>query len=142
MFTETRGAISVAGTHSYATPGSFTVKVSVTNQTGGSSVGIGVADVVPPTAVAGVVVQGPRVRPNRLVITFTEPLDPGSAQFLPNDTRVRLRRGGRFPTNTLASILYDPTARTATLTPFRALHAGATYRLTINGTTGLIRSRT
>jgi uncharacterized repeat protein (TIGR01451 family) len=72
-----------------------------------------------------------------LVLTFGEPLDPGSAENLKNYRLVEL--SGFHRTIRITSALYDAATRTVTLRPMHRLNLHNLFRLTVRGpgTSGL-----
>jgi len=124
--------------------GDQTVLMALNALTGGATLGD------PQTAVLTIVDDiGPTVvdlsrfgihhQPTRLVLTFSEPLDPSHAQDLSNYTLVAPGHDGRFGTRDdqvirINSATYNPTTRTVTLTPSRHLNWYRRYRITVNGT--------
>jgi virginiamycin B lyase len=76
-------------------------------------------------------------QPTTLVLTFDEPLDPGSAENLNNYRLVEL--SGFHRTIRIKSALYDAATRTVTLRPMHRLNLHNLFRLTgpAPGTSGL-----
>ncbi|MBX6313982.1 MAG: DUF11 domain-containing protein, partial [Isosphaeraceae bacterium] len=122
-----------------------TVTVGVTDPnpannsaTATTTVGSPGGDTTGPTVVA---LQrfGFHVRPTRLVLTFSEDLDPARAANLANYRLVAAGRDRRFGTRDdlvigLRSASYDPAARAVTLSPNRRLSLFQTFQLTAIGT--------
>jgi uncharacterized repeat protein (TIGR01451 family) len=73
---------------------------------------------------------GFHARPTRLVLTFSEALDPARATNLAN---YRLT-GPRGAAVRIRSATYDPTAHAVTLLPSRLLSLNQVFRLLVNGT--------
>jgi uncharacterized repeat protein (TIGR01451 family) len=96
--------------------------------------------VVAPT-VTGLERFGVHYEPTHLVLTFSEPLDPVTAENLNNYLLVDAGRDGRLNTRDdrvlpLASATYDPVAQTVTLTPIHLLKLRGHYGLLVNGNPG------
>lgn len=85
--------------------------------------------ILPPPQVVSVQRYGQRLVPTLLVLTFSEPLDPASAQktsnysiIAPNGRRIALK-----------SAVYDPSAHTVTLVPAELLNLFRRYTLRVIG---------
>ncbi len=65
-----------------------------------------------------------------LILTFDKPLDPASAEDLANYKIAQIH--GRSVR--IASVVYDPTALTVTISPRQRLNVHLSYRLTVVGT--------
>jgi streptogramin lyase len=75
---------------------------------------------------------GARARAGALVLSFDEPLDPARAKDLGNYQLVEQARRGR--TIRIRSAVYDPAARTVTLSAVRRLRPRQRFQLTVIGT--------
>jgi uncharacterized repeat protein (TIGR01451 family) len=96
-------------------------------------------DTVAPT-VAELRRIGYHFQPTRLVLTFSEGLDPARAGDLAQYRLVGSGRDGRLGTSddraiALRSVLYDASKNTVVLRPRRQLSLFRTYRLTVSGAT-------
>jgi uncharacterized repeat protein (TIGR01451 family) len=94
-------------------------------------------DVTPPIVVA-LVRLGYHRQPTRLVISFSEPMDPARAVDLRNDRLVSPGPDGRFGTRDdrhvrLIAARYDPARRAVLLRPARRLPRWIRFQLTIDG---------
>ena len=74
-----------------------------------------------------------RVRPTELVLNFDESLAPGPAQELADYHLVKVTKKSTRPIG-IKSAVYDPAARTVTLTLARRINLHRGLRLTIDGT--------
>jgi virginiamycin B lyase len=90
----------------------------------------------PPATVVGLRRYGFHAQPTLLVVAFSEPMDPASAQDARNYTLTCPRRGrGRFgPTIPIARATLDAAGTAVTLAPARRLGLHDLYRLVIDGT--------
>jgi hypothetical protein len=125
--------------HAYTAPGTYTILISLftdnvlVSTTSGQ---IAVTGVATPPTVTSVQRLGYHHQPTRIVVQFSQPLDPASAQNVANYNLVTLIHGGRRISSPFAfrSAVYDPTSNSVTLYPTRQLALRRSYRLTVNGT--------
>jgi hypothetical protein len=128
--------------HVYTTPGTYNITIRLftdgipmsvfVSDTAGQ---IQVAATQPPT-VTSVRRLGVHHQPTRIVVQFSEPLDPATASNVANYQLVTLIHGGRRVSAPFAfrSAVYDPTTNSVTLEPTRQLALRRAYQLTVNGT--------
>ena len=92
-------------------------------------------DQVPPTVVS-LVRLGFHAQPTVLVLRFSEPLDPATAQDSGNYQLILIAHGGRLrrPIR-LSGAVYDATTQRVALLPARRLLLRFHYQLTVNGST-------
>lgn len=136
--------------------GNRTVRLLLSSPAGGASLGtastailtITESDsgpvIVPPTQaplqVTSVKRFGIHEQPTQLVLTFTGPLDPTTAQNVGNFTVLSPGRDGRFGTRDdvvmpIVSAAYNASNSSVTLLMGKKLDTHKSYRLTVNGTT-------
>jgi streptogramin lyase len=128
--------VPASGSHPYGITAGPDGNVWFTEQAGQN---IGQVVLAPSTArhgdgptITSVRRPGPRARAGALVLSFDEPLDPARAQDLGNYQLVEQARRGR--TIRIRSAVYDPAARTVTLSAVRRLRPRQRFQLTVIGT--------
>lgn len=121
------GGFEVRGTHTYAAPGDYTIRTTVTGPAGATSAATSTAVVQAaatsgPVRVAGFARTGILLDPTVLVVSLTAPLDPDSAEDVGNYVLRAAGDDGRLNTSDdrivpIESATYDDEALTVTLTP-------------------------
>jgi hypothetical protein len=90
-----------------------------------------------PPQVVGVRREGVHLQPTRVVLAFSKPMDPASAQDVNNYTLVTTGPAGslgpRSRSIPIVAAVYDPAARAVTLFPLHRLDLHGYYRLTASG---------
>ena len=131
------------------TNGPFTNTATVTagqpQQVAGDNVGVSTVTLVDPPVTPGssavAITQVKRVgvhnHPARLVLTFSQALDPTNAQLLSNYALVAAQKNGTFnptgPFIRLSSASYNATNHTVTLTPAKSWNWHSAIKLTVVG---------
>lgn len=144
--TETRGTVTTdeGGRLAYTPPAGYlgedrfryTIRDAAQNEVSRLVV-IHVTDATPPTVVA-LRRRGIHGQPTRLILTFSEPLDPTRARDVGRYRLVDSGRDGRLGTPDdvvvrIAAAAYDAGSRTVTLRPRTRLYFFRPFRLTIDG---------